>query len=493
MNTIKSICKILTLWAVLMVASGPGQPVVAQDAPMLISYQGYLTDDAHDPITGTTSLTFTIYDAGGVSKWSGTYPAVEVIDGLFLVVIGHPTGLPTEIFDGSDRYLGISVDGDDEILPRTLLTSVPGAAVSRRVVGDIRTAPGLVLVESAAGDSAVVLTAETDMHAVRIHPPDPCVPPDPCEPAIEMVAEPDNNIIRVHPPEPCVPPEPCGPAFEIAAAPSSNSMNLYTPGSSIPAFTVRASGAEDDYALLTLDQPPPAGTTFLGWRVESFASSETVTMTAGSPLGDNKHSVVMTSSPSAATVIVQGEDLLGDPPQVAIVAGPEGARIGIGTDSPAEALEVVGNAHVEGNLTWQEKTSYVAISAAAFGPADHGTEYLNFGQSVALTGGGPSGFFHAQVQLPQGAEVDRMTCYWEDNITENGEFSLRRLHLIDGSADVMGLAETSGDGGNGSSYDDSIEYGLVDNAENAYFIRARLYSDMALYGIVIEYRFTEPY
>ena len=108
----------------------------------------------------------------------------------------------------------------------------------------------------------------------------------------------------------------------------------------------------------------------------------------------------------------------------------------------------------------------MAISAAAFGPYQSGIEYLNFGQILEDTGGGASVFFHTQVQLPQGAEVDRMTCHWKDSMIDNGQFALYQSHLIDGSAEAMGLAESNGESGNGFSHDDSIEYGSVDNTES---------------------------
>ncbi|MDH4157622.1 MAG: hypothetical protein OEW00_10150, partial [candidate division Zixibacteria bacterium] len=276
--------------------------------------------------------------------------------------------------------------------------------------------------------------------------------------------------------DPCVPPEPFGPAFEVVASAESHSIKLYPPGVSIPGIDM-TSQVPGSRILLNGTELSPGGLCEVRWETDSELGKSYVHLAAD----------------SLTEVKLINGDLIGSP-AILIRSAPEtGGQIGINTDSPAEALEVVGNAHIEGNLTWQAKTSYVAISAAAFGPYQSGIEYLNFGQSLEKTGGGASVFFHAHVQLPQGAEVDRMTCYWEDGTIDNGQFTLYRSHLIDGSADVMGLAETSGESGNGSSYDDSIEYSPVDNSQYAYFMRARLYSDMALYGIVVEYRFTEPY
>jgi len=235
---------------------------LAQDS-LLISYQGHVTDNGGDPLTGTPSMTFTIYDAGGVSKWSESHPDVSVDNGLFAVILGSQTALPDSVFKGEDRYLGISIEGDDEIDPRTLLTSAPGAAISRRVIGDIHTAPGKLVVTDETGASSItmetgdgsdgsvpwslfvptrtywehedvpqifyLLGAWADSTVVRVNAPDDCVPPDPCTPALEMVAEPDKNIIRVHPPEPCVPPEPCDPAIEIASTTQHHSITISQP------------------------------------------------------------------------------------------------------------------------------------------------------------------------------------------------------------------------------------------------------------------------
>jgi hypothetical protein len=103
---------------------------LAQDS-LLVSYQGRLTDDSDNPVTGVKSMTFTIYDGAGVSKWTESHSAVQVNDGLFNVILGSQTALPDSVFTGDDRYLGIAVGSDPEMSPRTLLTSVPSAAVAK--------------------------------------------------------------------------------------------------------------------------------------------------------------------------------------------------------------------------------------------------------------------------------------------------------------------------------------------------------------------------
>lgn len=94
-----------------------------------ISYQGYLTDDAGEPVNDGAphSFVFKFYDSGSSEVLSRTVTS-EVDKGLFSVIIGGGTGdnspLPTDIWN-EDYTIGISVDGGTELTPRTPLTTVP--------------------------------------------------------------------------------------------------------------------------------------------------------------------------------------------------------------------------------------------------------------------------------------------------------------------------------------------------------------------------------
>lgn len=95
--------------------------------PQLINYQGVLTDSTGAGLDTTVPVTFSIYDAavGGTLIWSEPIPNVTVTAGLFSVLLGSVTTLSGSVFDDTTRYLGIKVGSDPEILPRTLLVSVP--------------------------------------------------------------------------------------------------------------------------------------------------------------------------------------------------------------------------------------------------------------------------------------------------------------------------------------------------------------------------------
>ena len=111
-------------------------PQVMAEVPQMINYQGRLSDDQGEPLTGTYDVTFTIYDAatGGSDYWADTY-TVNAANGLFNVLLGSTNPIPTDVFDSPDRYLGIKIGDDPEIVPRVRLVSAPYAYNSDKLDG----------------------------------------------------------------------------------------------------------------------------------------------------------------------------------------------------------------------------------------------------------------------------------------------------------------------------------------------------------------------
>jgi len=93
--------------------------------PQLINYQGYLANGDGNPVTGTRSIEFRIYNtaSGGTAIWSETQ-SVTVLDGVFSVLLGSVNPLSYTLFNGSDRFLALKVGSDSEMTPRTRLVSV---------------------------------------------------------------------------------------------------------------------------------------------------------------------------------------------------------------------------------------------------------------------------------------------------------------------------------------------------------------------------------
>lgn len=122
-------CLYLTLTAVLVLALGSA---AMAGIPKTISFQGRLADSSGEPINGNVNLTLVIYSAGGAKLFAETYAGLAVTDGVFNVLIGSQTvgGVPSSVFAGADRSVGLSVNGDAEMTPRLPLSAVPYAYVA---------------------------------------------------------------------------------------------------------------------------------------------------------------------------------------------------------------------------------------------------------------------------------------------------------------------------------------------------------------------------
>jgi hypothetical protein len=106
------------------------------EIPHMINYQGMLTSDAGDPLNGSYDLNFKIYgsESGDDSLWWEYHSGVTVTEGLFNVILGGTNPIPASIFDDTVRYFGITVGANPELSPRIRLTSM--AYAYRALVAD---------------------------------------------------------------------------------------------------------------------------------------------------------------------------------------------------------------------------------------------------------------------------------------------------------------------------------------------------------------------
>jgi hypothetical protein len=110
-----------------------------------INYQGRLTDTADEPLSGSYTMTFRLYEvaSGGMALDTDSH-SVVVTDGLFNTEIDFGQ----EHFDGRGLWLGVTVGIDSEMSPRQELRPVPYALSLK---------PGAYIV----GASSVALQAES--------------------------------------------------------------------------------------------------------------------------------------------------------------------------------------------------------------------------------------------------------------------------------------------------------------------------------------------
>jgi hypothetical protein len=116
-------------------------PQLEAAVPHLINYQGFLTDENGDPVNGPVTLAFAVFpdSAAGLPVWGPSqYDGVNVVEGVFHVILGAATPLPQSLFTGSILWLETRVNGTP-VLPRRKLVSVPYSL--RAAVADSLAAP----------------------------------------------------------------------------------------------------------------------------------------------------------------------------------------------------------------------------------------------------------------------------------------------------------------------------------------------------------------
>jgi len=121
---------------VCILAVGP--MMAFAQVPRTISYQGKLVNSEGAPLSGSFSVTFSLYDTatGGAPLWSETAD-ITVANGLFSYPLGAKPGNPFPASMKFDRpyFLGVKV-GDDPEMPRQSLHSVPYALALPSVIVD---------------------------------------------------------------------------------------------------------------------------------------------------------------------------------------------------------------------------------------------------------------------------------------------------------------------------------------------------------------------
>ncbi len=142
---------VAALVALIFPATASAQ--VPGDVPV----QAFLTDDAGVPVDGTVTVTFSIYDsASGGTALHTEEQTLDADAGAFTAYLQPDL----EIFDTQeDLYLALAVDGGAEMSPRLKLATVPYAAIA----GNASTLQGQTADDFAPSDYAPSWDDITDM------------------------------------------------------------------------------------------------------------------------------------------------------------------------------------------------------------------------------------------------------------------------------------------------------------------------------------------
>ena len=122
-------------------------PLTVGAIPQFLQHQGYMANDQGEPESGSANVTFDLYtvESEGSSMWTQTI-AVTFDNGHYSVVLGPGSpDLSVTIFDGSELYLGTTLEGQDQFSPRMQISSVPYAFRAEAVEGEVKAVGGLVV------------------------------------------------------------------------------------------------------------------------------------------------------------------------------------------------------------------------------------------------------------------------------------------------------------------------------------------------------------
>ena len=157
-----------------------------------------------------------------------------------------------------------------------------------------------------------------------------------------------------------------------------------------------------------------------------------------------------------------------------------------------------GAAHIQGELTWEPKLSYLSVPAAAFDIDGENISYQNDGYRITSSS---SAKFYAPVELPHTATVNAMAFYWyDDAVTATITCTL----YIDGLGLAGGpiyqpMAQIASTGSSGAGYGvtSDIAYATINNSNRIYYLELELprtfSGGVAGRGVIIEYLIGETH
>jgi hypothetical protein len=132
MNSKKIFVGVILLVSIAIIQASDVSLHSSRLIPKLMNYQGYLTDTLEVPIDDSLDMTFRIFDAAtsGTELWSETKTNVAVERGVFSALLGETSAIPDSVFEATDRWLELTIEGTQTLSPRTRITSVGYAYTS---------------------------------------------------------------------------------------------------------------------------------------------------------------------------------------------------------------------------------------------------------------------------------------------------------------------------------------------------------------------------
>ena len=130
-------------------------PAYAAAIPHYLSHQGRILQVDQEPLTGVVEVNFALHSQseGDFVLWSEALD-IAFDDGYYSIVLGNLESIPSELFNGADLYLAITVNQEGELEPRQKITTVPYAFMAgeaQSVNGSVTAIGGITV-----GDTMVI-------------------------------------------------------------------------------------------------------------------------------------------------------------------------------------------------------------------------------------------------------------------------------------------------------------------------------------------------
>lgn len=431
-NTIR--CFMITLFLSLITVN------VFAAVPPVFSYQGLLTDPQGLPMQGPVTLQLSLYDAptDGQQLFTETHLDVPLAQGVFSIHVGGATvgGIPFSALTGSEVYLGIAVNNDDELQPRIKLVMVPYAYQS--LAANMLTAPNSpnpTVSVSPLGNVGIGTTqpaAHLDLRGRMILG-------DAFIPTTDHAQNHINLLVGQQ------------------ADPTQNGISFYD------------SSQNPNPIHLGLDALTNPGTSMLN----IYNATNQVLMAI-------EHNGNINFDTDTLTVDAQNN------------------RVGVGTQSPQATLHVAGDLLVEGEILSESKTRWFAGSFAAFRPktTDMNVQIGPF-TTQGLTPGQQVEFF-AHLNFPSNAVIKKATLFAIDNTDDHVILAqVGRISYDSPSFDLIAVMLTSNLSASSTQVKafestPATENEVVDNEQYNYILKAEFTvpsdpNNLRITGFRIEY------
>ncbi|MBI2984193.1 MAG: hypothetical protein HYY50_01035 [Candidatus Kerfeldbacteria bacterium] len=149
-------------------------PTLTLAVPLQIPYSGQLSENGQ-LVNGTRDLTINIYadSVGGSPVYAETFAGATVQNGIYHLNLNPDQS----VWDGSVRWLGISVNGGAELTPRTKVGTVPyavraGVASHADALTNPAIAPGLNWMVNTTTILTITQTQWTAVDSISINCPE---------------------------------------------------------------------------------------------------------------------------------------------------------------------------------------------------------------------------------------------------------------------------------------------------------------------------------